>query len=99
MFENVVVGIGDYEGGRDAAELATALVSSDGEITLVYVEGLQSDPATDSGAGPDVERQRFGLERLRRLRDVAQIAAEVARIQAPSVRHGLLGLPPAELPT
>jgi nucleotide-binding universal stress UspA family protein len=89
MFENVVAGIGDYEAGRDAVELAKALVSRDGRIALVHVEGEQSDPAPDSGAGPDRERQRFGLQRLRRLRDEAQVPAEVARIQAPSIRRGL----------
>jgi nucleotide-binding universal stress UspA family protein len=52
---------------------------------------MQSNSSTDSGDGPDAETQRFALERLRRLRDEAQIEAEVARIQAPSVRDGLRG--------
>ena len=89
MFHNVLVGVGDYEGGRDALELATTLMSSDGRITLVFVEVLQSKPAPEADTRSDAERQRFGLERLERLRDEAQVHAEVERIQAPSVRRGL----------
>jgi nucleotide-binding universal stress UspA family protein len=89
MFDHVVVGIEGYEPGRDAIALAKALLSGDGELALVYVEVLQSKPAPEADTRSDAEAQRFGLERLARLRDEAQIAAEVARIQAPSARHGL----------
>ena len=83
MFENVVVGVGGYQAGRDALELANALLARAGRATLVYVELLQSEGDADSGTGPDAERQRFGLERLRRLRDEAGVSAEIARVQAP----------------
>jgi hypothetical protein len=63
--------------------------AGDGRATLVYVEVLQSEGEARSGAGPDAERQRFGLERLRRLRDEASVGADVARIRARSVRRGL----------
>ena len=89
MFERVVVGIDGYEAGRDAIALAKALLSGGGEVTLVYVEVLQSKPAPEADTRPDDEAQRFGLERLVRLRDEGQIAGEIARIQAPSVRRGL----------
>ena len=89
MFDAVIVGIEGYEAGRDAIALAKALLSRDGEVTFVYVEVLQSKPAPEADTRPDDEAQRFGLERLARLRDEGQIAAEIARIQAPSVRRGL----------
>ena len=76
-------------GRRDALELAQALLARDGRVTLVYVEILQGESHSDSGTGSDAERQRFGLERLRRLRGEAGVSAEIARIDAPSVRHGL----------
>ena len=89
MFENVVVGVDSYQAGRDALELAQALLARDGRVTLVYVEILQGESHADSGTGSDAERQRFGLERLRRLRREAGVSAEIARIDAPSVRRGL----------
>jgi len=89
MFDAVIVGIEGYEAGRDAIALAKALLSRNGEVTFVYVEVLQSKPAPEADTRPDDEAQRFGLERLARLRDEGQIAAEIARIQAPSVRRGL----------
>lgn len=89
MFDAVIVGIEGYEAGRDAIALAKALLSRDGEVTFVYVEVLQSKPAPEADTRPDDEAQRFGLERLARLRDELHIAADVARIRAPSVRQGL----------
>jgi nucleotide-binding universal stress UspA family protein len=89
MFDEVVAGVDDHEGARDVLELANALMSDDGHATLVYVEVLQSKPAPEADARTDAERQRFGVERLTRLRDGAKIDADVARVQAPSVRRGL----------
>jgi nucleotide-binding universal stress UspA family protein len=89
MFENVVVGVDTYETGCDAIELTRVLAPVKGKITLLYVEVVQSEPTSASPTRLDAERQRFGLERLARLRDDAQITADVERVQAPSVRHGL----------
>lgn len=89
MFDNVVIGVDDYERGRDTITLAQALMQGHGTVTLVHVEVRQREPSPEADTRPDDERQRFGLERLRRLRDEAQIAANVARIQAPTVRRGL----------
>ena len=89
MFDGVVVGIGGYEAGRDAIALAKVLLAGDGAVTLVYVDVLLSRPAPDADTRPDDEARRFGLERLGRLRDEGQIAAEISRIESPSVRRGL----------
>jgi len=69
MLHGAVVGIDGYEAGRDAIALAKALRSGDGEVTLVYVEVLQSKPSPEADIRPDDEARRFGLERLGRLRD------------------------------
>jgi nucleotide-binding universal stress UspA family protein len=89
MFDKVVVGIDGYEVGLDAIALAKALLSAHCGVTLVYVEVLQREPAPEADTRPDDEARRFGLERLDRLRDEGQIAAEISRIDAPSVRRGL----------
>ena len=89
MFASVVVGIAGYEAGRDAIALAKALLPGNGKVTLVYVEVLQSKPRPEADTRADDEARRFGLERLGRLRDEGQIAAEISRIEAPSVRRGL----------
>jgi nucleotide-binding universal stress UspA family protein len=86
VFDNVVVGVGEYESGRDALELAKTLASEDGQIALVFVERVVSAPAT---TGLDAERQQYGLGRLVRLRDEAHSAADVARVQAESLSKGL----------
>jgi nucleotide-binding universal stress UspA family protein len=87
VFDNAVVGVRDLTRGRDALELARALVSDSGRIALVYVECVAT--AAESLTGSDAERQRFGLARLERLRDQAGIAADVSRVQAESVQRGL----------
>ncbi len=89
MFDNVVVGVDDSASAHRALDLAKVLVSDEGRITLVYVEVVQTEPAPELDAGSVYERQRFGLERLRRLRDKSHVTADVARIQEPSVRRGL----------
>ena len=48
MFDNVVVGVHDYEAGRDAVALATDLVSPDGKLLLVYVEVMALAPDPDA---------------------------------------------------
>lgn len=89
MFDGVVVGIDGYEVGRDAIALEKALLSGDSQVTLVYVEVVQSKPAPEADTRPDDEARQFGVERLGRLRDEGQIAAAISRIEAPSVRRGL----------
>jgi nucleotide-binding universal stress UspA family protein len=72
-----------------AVALARALVSGDGQLALVYVEVLQSKATPEADTRANEEAQRFGLERLDRLRAETQITAEVSRIESPSVRRGL----------
>ncbi len=55
------MGADDLEHGRDAAELAKTLVSATGEVMLLSVEVLQSNPMPDSQADLHAERKRFGL--------------------------------------
>jgi hypothetical protein len=50
MFENVIVGVKDVEGYRDALRLARALASRSGKLTLAHVQVVATKPAPDSGS-------------------------------------------------
>ena len=50
MFNKVLIGFDDHEGGRDAIALARQLVSADGELELAYVHGGYPIPARGSNA-------------------------------------------------
>ena len=89
MFEKVVVGIDDYEAGRDALELANQLVSLRGSLLLVYVEVVMAAPGPDSDPRWQLDDRRRALERLTRVREDADLAAELLTVQAGSVARGL----------
>jgi hypothetical protein len=59
MLDKVVVGIDDYEAGRDALELAKQLVSTGGDVRIVFVQLVVLAPGTDSDPARQVaERTR-----------------------------------------
>lgn len=89
MFEKVVVGIDDYEAGRDALELANQLVSLRGNLLLVYVEVAMAAPGPDSDPRWRLDDRRRALERLASVRDDAGLDAELLTVQASSVAGGL----------
>lgn len=89
MFDNVVVGIDDYQAGRDALELAKQLVSLRGNLLLVYVEVVMAAPGPDSDPRWQRDDRRRALERLASVRDDAALDAELLTVQASSVARGL----------
>jgi nucleotide-binding universal stress UspA family protein len=90
MFENVVVGIrDDGAAARDAIALSRELVSRQGELTLLHVYVVASKPAPDSGAVGDAAKRRHALERLTALAAELELDAQVACVEARSVRRGL----------
>jgi nucleotide-binding universal stress UspA family protein len=89
MFDNVVVGVDDYEAGRDALELAKRLVSADGDLLLVFVEVVMRAPGPDTDAEWQRDERRRALERLASVRDDANAEAQLLTVQAGSVASGL----------
>jgi len=89
MFSNVVVGVKEREAGRDALCLARILTSAKGALTLANVQVAAPRPAPDSNAAASAARQRGALERLATLRNESQLDAQLACVEAPSVRRGL----------
>ena len=89
MFKNVIVGVDDRQGGRDAIALAKELVAKDGKLALAYVHlGDQRPVRGSSGAFQESERQR-PLDLLADARDEAEVQAELLPAGSPSVGRGL----------
>jgi nucleotide-binding universal stress UspA family protein len=89
MFDSVVVGVDDYEAGRDAVELAKQLRSTDGDMLLVFVEVVMRPPAPDTDPQWQLDDRRRALERLASVRDDVHAEAQLLTIQAGSVDRGL----------
>ncbi len=89
MFKNVIVGVDEQQGGRDAVALAKELVAKGGELALAYVHF--GDPTPTRGSSPAfeaTERQR-ALELLSKAREEAGVEAELLCTGSPSVGRGL----------
>jgi nucleotide-binding universal stress UspA family protein len=89
MFDSVVVGVDDYEAGRDSIELAKQLRSADGDMVLVFVEVVMRPPAPNTDPKWQLDDRRQALERLVSVRDGAHAEAELLTVQAGSVARGL----------
>ena len=92
MFNHAVVGVGDYEAGRDSVSLASELAAG-ARLTLAYVEVV---PAPDSGAVWQEADCRRALEWLAALRDELDVEAKTICVEAHSVVQGLRALVTSE---
>jgi nucleotide-binding universal stress UspA family protein len=89
MFKNVIAGVDERQGGRDAIALAKGLLAEDGEFTLSYVHLGDATPVRgSSGAFEATERQR-ALELLETARAESQVEARLLCTGSPSVGRGL----------
>ena len=89
MFKQIVVGVDEHEGGRDAIALAKKLVAPDGRLTLAFV--YCGDPYVYRGASAAfeaTERERT-LERLEAARVEAGIDATLNFVGSTSAGRGL----------
>ncbi|MGZ6617705.1 MAG: universal stress protein [Solirubrobacteraceae bacterium] len=89
MFMQIVVGVDDHEGGRDAIALAKVLARPQSEITLVYV--YCGDPRVYQGREkpPVVTDRERTLERIETLRHEVGIDADIRYVGATSPGRGL----------
>lgn len=89
MFQSVIVGVDEHQGGADAIALAAALVEPAGELTLAYV--YLGDPARTRGSSPAFEaaERKRALEVLETAREGAGVSARLACAPSPSVGRGL----------
>ena len=92
MFTNVVVGVDNRDGGRDAIALAKRLLSGAGELTLAHV--YVGEPYAYRGVGAQykaAERQGH-LDQLARARAEAGLRARLGWREASSPGRGLQAL-------
>jgi nucleotide-binding universal stress UspA family protein len=89
MFKQIVVGVDEHEGGRDAIALARNVLARDGELTLAYV--FAGDPhvyRSASAAYEAFERERAS-ELLERTRAETGVQAHLRWRGSPSAGRGL----------
>jgi nucleotide-binding universal stress UspA family protein len=88
MFDNMIVGVDEYDAGRDAVGLATWLASGRRPLAFAYVELVALTPPDAEGASESADCRR-AMERLASLADEAGVDAEVLCVEARSVASGL----------
>ena len=86
MFKNVVVGVDDGDGGRDAVALAKRLVAQDGELTLAHIFHHTAHGAGSPHEASEYERFQVLLEKAR---DEADVDARLRWRGSSSVGRGL----------
>lgn len=89
MFKNVIVGVDELPGGRDAIALALELVAKDGGLTLVYVYLGDEMPVRGSNGAFEASERDRGLALLAQARVESRIDAELLCTGSPSVGRGL----------
>jgi nucleotide-binding universal stress UspA family protein len=89
VFNNVIVGVDEQPGSRDAIALAKNLVAEAGELTLVHVYHDGTMPVRSSNPGVQAAERERSLALLGVARDEAQVQAGRICIGSPSVGQGL----------
>lgn len=89
MFKNLLIGVDEHEGGRDAIALARELVAEDGELTLAYVHGGYPVIARGSSDAFEASERERAREILEKARGEAGIDAQLRCIGETSVGRGL----------
>lgn len=89
MFDNVLVGVDDGEGGRDAIALARVLAAPDSKLTLAQI--YQGEPQVSRATSPAYEATQH--ERIREVLEKVTaetgVNAELRSHGSPSVGRGL----------
>jgi nucleotide-binding universal stress UspA family protein len=89
MFRNVIVGVDEHEGGRDAIALAKHLVQPGGQLTLANVHHGYAINLPSPNPDYRVQERDRALELLTTARDESGVEADLRPIGSPSVGRGL----------
>lgn len=96
MFNNVIVGVDESEGGRDAVALAVDLVADGGRLTFALIYHVDAYRLPGSGLVYDAASSQRSLAMLAGVAHDAGVDAEHRYHGASSVGHGLHDLAEAE---
>ncbi len=89
MFDNILVGVDEHQGSRDAIALAGRLLARDGKLTLAHVYPGEAHPWRGSSPEYDAAQRGDALALLKSLADGLELRAELEVAGAPSVGRGL----------
>lgn len=89
MFDNVIIGVNEQEGGREAIALAKLLVSEGGGLTLAYVYHGDAHVWRGSSAPYDAAERERARELLEKARDETDIETQLRWRGSPSPGRGL----------
>ncbi len=88
MFENVIIGVDGYQGGRDATALARQLAAPEAKLTLAHIYGGHTIGGRASALAMPLEREAGEQALARTLRE-SGLDAETELVFAESVGRGL----------
>jgi nucleotide-binding universal stress UspA family protein len=89
MFKQIVVGVDEHEGGRDAIALAKRLVAPDGQLALAFVYCGDEYVYRSADAPVEPTNRERTLDRLRAAAAEAGVAAAVSFVGSTSPERGL----------
>jgi nucleotide-binding universal stress UspA family protein len=89
MFEQIVVGVDEHEGGRDAIALAKNLFARGGKLTLAYVYAGDPHVYRSASAAYDASERERALALLEKAREASGVEAHLRWRGSPSVGRGL----------
>ena len=89
MFENVIVGVDEHEGGRDAIALAKSLRGQGGVLTLAYIYPREPGAWRETTPDYDAAERERAMELMRKAREEGGIDAQLRVHGTMSVGRGL----------
>ena len=89
MFKQIVVGVDEHKGGRDAIALARNLLAPDGELTLAYVYVGDPHVYRSASSSYDASERERAQELLERARAETGVQANLRWRGSSSVGRGL----------
>jgi nucleotide-binding universal stress UspA family protein len=89
MFGHVLVGVDEYEGGRDAIALGKSLLARDGKLTLGNIYAGDPHVYRSASAAYEATEQAYSLGLLEKIRGEEELDADLRSAGAPSVGRGL----------